>query len=174
MLRRAYFWAPPLLLDPFDLYDRIIKPALPEIVRVDISFPSGWGLIAFIGLLIWTALWTYYEAYSYTDKVKARKDLAVLRLEGVQIRNRGRRLTSLDEVEPWMEEINRWTAKLIGKLETIDAGDAALLDTLDRVPPPGVPLGSVPLSENHLVFYKNHDCRLEVLERLIYTYMFRN
>lgn len=61
ILHRFWLWMPALIFDPFDLYDRIIKPQLPEKWRVDIPFPSDFAFYALIALLLWAAILTYHE-----------------------------------------------------------------------------------------------------------------
>lgn len=66
--RRFWLWAPALLLDPFDLYDRIIKPALPEEWRVTIPFPSEPALYVLVGLVVCAAVLTYHELRMHLPK----------------------------------------------------------------------------------------------------------
>ena len=41
ILKRAYCWAPAILLDPFDIYNRFIRPNLPEGRQEELDLPPG-------------------------------------------------------------------------------------------------------------------------------------
>ena len=72
ILRRAYYWGFALLLDPFDIYNRFIKPSLPEKWQADMNLPNEWGFGALIGLLIWSAVLTYHELRQENIQLKER------------------------------------------------------------------------------------------------------
>src|SRR5208283_4419986 len=80
LLKRAYFWIPPIFLDPFDLYRVYIRPLLPREYQRDIIIPSEWALIAFMLMILFASIMTYHELRKsrlnelYTYLPKANKD----------------------------------------------------------------------------------------------------
>ena len=76
LLKRAYYWVPPIFLDPFDVYNRYLKHVFHT---GDIEMPSKWGLIAFVIMIFWAAIMTYHELRkttksTYDELRKARLD----------------------------------------------------------------------------------------------------
>lgn len=62
VLRRFWYWVPPLLLDPFEVYNKFIQPNAPNAwgwMKVDL--PSGWALFALVVLIFWAAILTHHE-----------------------------------------------------------------------------------------------------------------
>ena len=62
VFRRWYFWTPPILLDPFDVYAHV-KSSLPVDLQMDLTMPSGWGLGALVALFAWAVVLTYHEKH---------------------------------------------------------------------------------------------------------------
>lgn len=69
ILKRSYFWAFALFLDPFDLYGRFKPPNWPE---VQVPNWLGWAVLA--ALVFWTGLLTYHELRMLTRPYSARED----------------------------------------------------------------------------------------------------
>lgn len=64
LLRRWYFWAFALLLDPLEIWNKFVSPRLPSGAPEwleKLEMPSGIGLIALVVLLFWAAACTYHE-----------------------------------------------------------------------------------------------------------------
>lgn len=61
VLRRWYFWAFAILLDPFEIHNRFLKHSLPFEWQRDIELPSQLGLLLLIVLLLWAGACTYHE-----------------------------------------------------------------------------------------------------------------
>jgi len=59
--KRAYFWGPPILLDPFDLYRQYIKNELPKNWQIEITMPSELGFALFIFMIGVAVFLTYHE-----------------------------------------------------------------------------------------------------------------
>ena len=61
VIKRFYLWAPVVVLDPFDLYDKLIKPLLPEGWKFDLPWSPDWAPLVLIALIVWAALLTFHE-----------------------------------------------------------------------------------------------------------------
>ena len=61
IIKRFYLWAPAVVLDPFDLYEKLVKPVLPEGLRFDLPWSPDWAPLVLIGLIAWAALLTFHE-----------------------------------------------------------------------------------------------------------------
>lgn len=71
ILRRFYLWAFAFLLDPFDLYDRMIKPFLPSAYQVDLEMPSKLFPWFLGGGITWAGVMTYHELRRQAEKDRA-------------------------------------------------------------------------------------------------------
>lgn len=70
--KRAYFWVPPILLDPFDLYRQFIKSELPVNWQVDIIMPSDFGFALFVFMVVVAAFLTYHEERKKATTLQGR------------------------------------------------------------------------------------------------------
>ncbi len=61
ILRRFWLWIPAFVLDPYDIWDRIVKPMLPPEVQFDLPWSPGWAPIVLLALIGWAAFLTYFE-----------------------------------------------------------------------------------------------------------------
>jgi hypothetical protein len=61
ILKRFYYWVPPIFLDPFDLYEHYIQHWLPAGAPERLAIPTWVGLLAFALLFGWAALRTFHE-----------------------------------------------------------------------------------------------------------------
>ena len=96
----------------------------------------------------------------------ARLELAKLRTEGVDLRNRCVPLAmSLSE---WIAECQGWTGRVIETIKKISQADAEWFKTLDAVPPPRLFLESS--NPAQILTYRVHDFYLVKLEELIKKY----
>jgi len=123
VLRRFYWWAPAILLDPFDFYEHYLRPHVGR----DIDMPSEWFPVVLAGGMIWAAFLTYHELRSKTanstvifeireasiaftsynhDRPEQPLDLAQIDIKGA-LRNRGNERAVIDSVNVALEE-NTW------------------------------------------------------------------
>lgn len=124
VLRRFYYWAPAILLDPFEFYERYLRPHVGR----DIDMPSEWFPVALGGGMTWAALLTYHELrskagrsivifeirgasiafsnYNY-DRPEQPLDLARIDIKGA-LRNRGNERAVIDGISVVLEE-KAWT-----------------------------------------------------------------
>jgi len=123
VLRRFYWWAPAIFLDPFDFYERYLRPH----VHRHIDMPSEWFPVAVGGGMAWAALLTYHELRSKTasstvifeireasiafnsydhDRPDQPLDLAQIDIKG-GLRNRGNERAVIDGINVALEE-NTW------------------------------------------------------------------
>jgi len=119
-MRRFYYWAPAILLDPFDFYDRYLRPHVDR----DIDMPSEWFPVALGGGMIWAAFLTYHELRSKTassavifeireasiafnsydhSRPEQPLDLAQIDIKGA-LRNRGNERAIIDGINVALEE----------------------------------------------------------------------
>jgi|SRR3972149_11281640 len=68
ILKRFYYWIPPIFLDLFDLYNRYIKKLLPANYQQDINMPYSLGLLIFILMILWAGLMTFHELHKISEK----------------------------------------------------------------------------------------------------------
>lgn len=119
-MRRFYWWAPAILLDPFDFYERYLRPHVGR----DIDMPSEWFPVVLAGGIIWAGFLTYHELWSKTanstvifeireasiaftnyshDRPEQPLDLAQIDIKG-GLRNRGNERAVIDAVNVALEE----------------------------------------------------------------------
>jgi len=119
-LRKCYYWAPAILLDPFEFYERYLRPR----VGLDIDMPSQWFPVALGGGMTWAALLTYHELRSKAgrstvifeireasigfnsynhDRPEQPLDLAQIDINGA-LRNRGSERAVIDGINVVLEE----------------------------------------------------------------------
>ncbi len=115
----------------------------------------------------WTALHKGDEDKPSIQEV--RLQLAALRTAGVQLRNGGRNLEGIAQVQEWIEDVIAWDQEVQAQIRKIDLADAEWFVTLDAVPPPRVALRE-PICEMHSKHYREHDLKLVKLEYLIIKY----
>jgi len=76
ILNRYCLWVPPLLLDPFDIFERWIRPHLPDqaqrFIKDRLDMVLDYGLWIFLALFGWAAFLTYREVHQ-----KANTDLRI-------------------------------------------------------------------------------------------------
>jgi hypothetical protein len=120
VLRRFYYWAPAIFLDPFDFYERYLRPH----VHRDIDMPSEWFPVALGGGMIWAAFLTYHELRSKVsgatvifeireasiafnsydhDRPEQPLNLAQIDIKGA-LRNRGNERAVIDGINVALEE----------------------------------------------------------------------
>lgn len=120
VLRRFYWWAPAILLDPFEYYERYINPR----VGWDIDMPSEWFPVALGGGLFLAAFLTYHDLRSKTadstvifeireasiafnsynhSRPEQPLDLAQIDIKGA-LRNRGNERAIIDGINVALEE----------------------------------------------------------------------
>ena len=118
-------------------------------------------------LLIW-ALYRFLKREIKRQFINedARLELAKLRTEGVDLRNRCMPLTT--SLSEWIAECQSWTKRVIEAINKISQADAEWFKTLDAVPPARIFLESSN-SEQSLT-YRMHDFYLVKLEDLIKKY----
>jgi len=63
ILRRFWVWVPALLLDPYDLWARVIKPMLPTEHSFDLPWSVDWAPFILALLIFWAAFLTYREIW---------------------------------------------------------------------------------------------------------------
>jgi hypothetical protein len=94
----------------------------------------------------------------------ARHQLSVLRTQGVEIRNRGLRLTRKTWPR-WRDEASLWSSDVIREMQKIDRGMAEWFNTLDVVPAPRLPFSRLHQRQSDL--FCQHDYRVMRLGELI-------
>jgi len=120
VLRRFYWWVPAILLDPFDFYERYLRPHFGW----DIDMPSEWFPVVLAGGMIWAAFLTYHELRSKTanstvifeireasiafnsydhSRPEQPLDLAQIDIRGA-LRNRGNERAIIDGINVALEE----------------------------------------------------------------------
>ena len=61
VLRRWYYWAFAIALDPLELHNRFLKDLLPFEFQKKLEMPSGVGRIVLVVLLLWASVCAYHE-----------------------------------------------------------------------------------------------------------------
>ena len=61
ILRQFWVWAPAFLLDPYDLWNRLVKPIIPQDQQFDLPWSPDWAPYVLVALIGWAALLTYHE-----------------------------------------------------------------------------------------------------------------
>lgn len=124
----------------------------------------------FSGLLL---AWIIYQAVVLGlvgMRKRARLRLADLRDEGVGLRIDGMNLTTIDQVDPWIEKVKNWNNRVIQAISRIDEPDSRQYATLDF---PGSaradPLNGY-RSSDHRHFFVMHDVRLVRLDARMTQY----
>lgn len=62
VVKRFYLWLPAIVLDPFDLNDKVVQPMMPESLKFSIPWSPDWSGAVLLVLIGWAAIWTYHEA----------------------------------------------------------------------------------------------------------------
>lgn len=84
VLKRFYLWMPPLLLDPFELYEEFVAPHAPDWAPERIAVADEWTWIPMGLLVFWAAAMTYHELRVLSVKL-ARSPLPSNRDEIVRL-----------------------------------------------------------------------------------------
>lgn len=88
-MHRWLFWAPAILLDPFDLYDNYIKKWLPEDSRLDIvsTISGSWfGPTALIILLFWASFLTFNEMRRKSEnRINKLNEMVAQKIEVISV-----------------------------------------------------------------------------------------
>jgi len=121
IIRRWFLWAPALLLDPFDLYDKYLKSKLPKQYQYDYDgFMTEYGLYIIIALIALAAFFTFQEvrqrADSITDLKKIRTNLVRLYQSGENLQQAisdGNKSTP--DLETELQEWSQTTADYIAE-----------------------------------------------------------
>ena len=66
ILRRFWVWSPAILLDPYDLWDKLVKPMLPG-SGFSLPWSPDWAPLVLIGLIFWAAFLTFHELRTRAD-----------------------------------------------------------------------------------------------------------
>lgn len=94
--------------------------------------------------------------------------MAKLRTAGVEIRNHGCILNDDTTWRAWANAAEEWSRKVYESLKSISEADAEFFRVLDVVPSePRVIY--VPFNEEHMKVFREHDCRLDRLGRMVYN-----
>jgi hypothetical protein len=120
VLRRFYYWAPAIFLDPFDFYERYLRPHVDR----DIDIPAEWFPVVLGGGMILAAFRTYHElrgkiasstvifeireasiAFNSYDHGRPQQplDLAQIDINGA-LRNRANERAVIDDINVALEE----------------------------------------------------------------------
>lgn len=124
ILKRFYVWLPAVVLDPFDLYDRYVKPSLPDAYRLDFTPPPSVFFFVLMVLLALAAILTYHDlnrryadVTSRLDGMSARELAAVDeigRLRSVAIRQLlNRRVKSDADLQEWVQAEAQWSEEVL-------------------------------------------------------------
>lgn len=119
IIKRAYYWVPPMFLDPFDLYKLYIRPMLPSGAPENIVMPSELALWLFLALLLWAGFITYRELYVKYERVtRGIPDITpfvrlVEQAAGLRIIKAGRSTPDIDNV---CQEAVIWTMAALSKI----------------------------------------------------------
>ena len=73
IVKRFWIWAPSILLDPFDLYNKHFRHLLPEEYGQELNMPSEWFPFVLGVLIFWSAGLAYHE-------VRKRQPLTAIEL----------------------------------------------------------------------------------------------
>lgn len=71
ILKRFYLWAPSALLDPFDIYNKYIRPFMLQGRQGRLDMPSEAFPWVLMGGLLWAGFMTYRELYVEAKQKKA-------------------------------------------------------------------------------------------------------
>jgi len=65
IIKRFYLWTPIVVLDPFDLNQKLVQPMLPEAWKFQLPWSPDWAPVVLIGLIFWAAVLTFHEHRRY-------------------------------------------------------------------------------------------------------------
>lgn len=60
-MRRFWIWAPSILLDPFDINERVVQPMLPDELKFVLPWSPDWASVILVGLIVWAGILTFHE-----------------------------------------------------------------------------------------------------------------
>lgn len=135
-------------------------------LEVNADYPS----LVVAGIVIFV-LSVGYQIVHYwvVDRKEAwRGRLIALRIEGVELRNEGRRLTKISYAAQWIQKADEWENRVFEEIKKIDPNGAEDFRLLDVVPDPRLKL-KTQITE-HEWEYEHHDFRLVKLWDLIRYY----
>lgn len=107
-------------------------------------------------------------AYEAQETEKILVHLAELRTCGVSIRNEGMALDEENKLEPWIKKVDDWTKNVIDEIGQISKPDAEYFKTLNWVP--AINFSRLILNPEHLKTLREHNERIERLEKLYQKY----
>ena len=178
IIKRFYFWLPAVLLDPFDVYDRYLKPSVPNAYRFDFSPPVAVFLGALVGLLGLAAIFTYHDLNSrYAQAItklvglpKREREVidrvGALRHEGV-VRLLNRKVRSDADLDQWQADEVKWREEVLSVLREDFPAVVHRLSTLGTLSAASF-TGAFNDTHNHALMMLAK--RLSVLESLLDQY----
>jgi len=95
------------------------------------------------------------------------KKLAILRTEGVALRNTGEGLKDISAIPEWVENYKEWDKRVIDTLSKLSEGKAEWLRTLNRMPVRKFPY----LNDDHALYLNVFEEKLKRLESLLGMYL---
>lgn len=124
------------------------------------------GIVVFLAIVGW---WLLERLVKLERQMKgARLELAKLRVDGVALRNEGRRMTGYEETwKNWSTRALKWNDDVIASMKKLNEADAEWFSVLDVVPPARLALTKAG-SLDHEKLYQEHDFRLRRLGEMIY------
>ena len=75
IIKRSYYWLPAFLLDPFDIYNKFLRPFLFAESKGEANIPVGWFPYVLSGLILWAAFLTYHEVHGELGEVQIINDV---------------------------------------------------------------------------------------------------
>jgi len=126
----------------------------------------------FIGIIVLLCFMVYwFLGYAHKLRIQideARKDIAILREDGVKIRNDGKAMFGDESsFNDWATKVTEWNEKVKDSLAKISEADSIWFGTLDVVQQPRIPANSNIKNRRHLKLYSEHDKRLDNLGQMI-------
>lgn len=118
ILSRYYIWVPALLTNPFDFFDKGIKPFLPPDLRWNLDLPPDYFPTTLWFLIGLSVIQTYHNLrMSQLSRISQESvdKLAELRGEGVQIYALS--IRSQADLQVWKTNVNEWVSKTKKYLE---------------------------------------------------------
>lgn len=132
---------------------------------VNLTQAIPWLVGALVVAITLSVLFFEYAFKLRKQITGTRVGLAELRVEGVEIRNKGiPHFGTLQEWSKWEQRALDWDKRVMEEIDKINESDALWYQTLDVVPTPRVPQNAYPKeqlwSPLHIKLYREHDFRV--------------
>lgn len=147
-----------------------LRPSFPRFAEINdkLGIRWYWWVIIFLFVTLVIGIESAYRYMSNLSEPKQIKELGELRAKGVELRNKGYGLLSLDSVNEWRTEQLHWEEIVLGILKSFSTYDYEYFRYLDTFTP--IREYPVAISIEHRKYLQVFDEKLNRLARIIEKY----